>query len=554
MGYKVPDVNNCYDFTCVLGQLNQWCCVHAPLVQAVYDQCKATSLSEQVSWLFGVVRDVVKAQQCVDGNFETLYNFVKDYVDNIDIQKYVDDWLNKKLEDGTLENLLNSEILNNILKETGTIIHDYPFMWRDDEYKNYVDMVLSVAASYFVNEINNECIVGEPTGRNTPFFAKYNDGNTYMGLLGQGEFIYTDKEVYNGNTYPVLYLDCSGFVSLMTKGRRYTDSPYYKAFTGTTDEYTLRSYAREIGTYYTDEYTIDFLNKIVSYWIADMLHVSGCPLHNLSKYDSKTKELNVDMSEFAYLKTGDILFNGSSYLTNRYKGIHHCMIYLKSLDDIQIYGQPYGVSFKAVLHDNDNEQYGYIIHCDSESGVLKIETLYSRMIKYGGVNPGTEYIYYSHPVHNAWNSSKANYKITGLLQWYSDTSIIGRSGGSYVNGFSVYNPTFDATSKIMTIRKLYTTFLQIGHGNALKIDDDLNNLTNGVYFSDTADISAGILNTPFTAFPYLLIDFGNIDNDNPRYGIQIAFPQSGESNQTEIKIRTRGFNTPWNQWKSISLT
>lgn len=97
MGYQVPDVNNCYDFTCVLGQLNQWCCVNAPLVQSVYDQCKATSLSEKVSWLFGVVRDVVKAQQCVDGNFATLYNFVQDFFKNLDLQEQVNKWLNENL-------------------------------------------------------------------------------------------------------------------------------------------------------------------------------------------------------------------------------------------------------------------------------------------------------------------------------------------------------------------------------------------------------------------------------------------------------------------------
>lgn len=98
MGYQVPSVNQCYDFTCVIGQLQAWCCSHAPLVQSVYDECKGTSLSEQVAYLFGVVRDVVKAQQCVDENFKTLYDFVKDFFENLDLQEEVNKWLEINLK------------------------------------------------------------------------------------------------------------------------------------------------------------------------------------------------------------------------------------------------------------------------------------------------------------------------------------------------------------------------------------------------------------------------------------------------------------------------
>lgn len=98
MGYQVPSVNQCYDFTCVIGQLQAWCCSHAPLVQSVYDECKGTSLSEQVAYLFGVVRDVVKTQQCVDENFKTLYDFVKDFFENLDLQEEVNKWLEINLK------------------------------------------------------------------------------------------------------------------------------------------------------------------------------------------------------------------------------------------------------------------------------------------------------------------------------------------------------------------------------------------------------------------------------------------------------------------------
>lgn len=125
MGYQVPSVNQCYDFTCVIGQLQAWCCSHAPLVQSVYDECKGTSLSEQVAYLFGVVRDVVKAQQCVDENFKTLYDFVKDFFENLDLQEEVNEWLNHAKNDGTLETIFGN-LYQNLKLEIQSIANGSP--------------------------------------------------------------------------------------------------------------------------------------------------------------------------------------------------------------------------------------------------------------------------------------------------------------------------------------------------------------------------------------------------------------------------------------------
>lgn len=128
MGYQVPSVNQCYDFSCVIGQLQAWCCSHAPLVQSVYDECKGTSLSEQVAYLFGVVRDVVKAQQCVDENFKTLYDFVKDFFENLDLQEEVNKWLQNAYDSGLLLQLLISNFpeYNKLLN-----LYKYPDIYVD---------------------------------------------------------------------------------------------------------------------------------------------------------------------------------------------------------------------------------------------------------------------------------------------------------------------------------------------------------------------------------------------------------------------------------------
>ena len=112
--------------------------------------------------------------------------------------------------------------------------------------------------------MGSNSVVGEPLGRNTPFIAKYNNGNTYMGVLGQGEFISTDTEFYNGVEYPVVYLDCSGFVSLLTKCRDYESSTYFSAFNGgSINDQISRAY--EKGTKTDKPYTLDFLQNITTY-------------------------------------------------------------------------------------------------------------------------------------------------------------------------------------------------------------------------------------------------------------------------------------------------
>ena len=545
---------NNYNLDVILNQLNCWCLQWRGKIATVFPS--GMTQIEQIQELFTAVKNCCEAQVEVMEKFCELYKFVTDYLTNLNIQKYVNEWLDGKLKDGTLEDLLNATVLEDILKETGEIIHNYPFEWRGDLYKNFLDMVYSVAASYFVNCVNCLCVNGTPTGRNTPFFAKYNDGNTYVGLLGQGEFISTDKEIYNEVEYPVLYCDCSGFVSLLTKGRDYVNSPYYKAFNGETNQQTLIKSALEIGTYWDNEYTIDFLNKIVTYWMADILNNSGCPLHKLSTYDPSTKKLNVDESEFKFLKNGDILFSANAELTNRYRGIHHCMIYLKSLDDFNVYGEPYGVTFKALIGEDDNESYGYIIHCDGDNGILKIETLYKRMTQ-AARETGVEYTYYSHAVHTVFNSSMANYKLNGMFNTYNNTFLIGRSGNSYGNSpnkntQAYYSPD-DFSFNAYILRAPSIT---AGRGFALKNGDDLNDksLEGGIYFSDSASISAGIQNSPWSEYPFQLYYMSRyLDGENSRYGVMLAFTVTG-SNPARMKVRTCGYNGVWSNWYNVTLT
>lgn len=140
MGYQVPDVNNCYDFTCIISQLEKFCCENAPLVQSVYDECKATSLSEQVSYLLCVVKKTLESQVCLMKSYKELYEFVKKWYEKLYNTVYGDDFINKiilpKVElwvKNNIENFIGDAIKQVFfgLTDNGYFIAYIPDSWNE---------------------------------------------------------------------------------------------------------------------------------------------------------------------------------------------------------------------------------------------------------------------------------------------------------------------------------------------------------------------------------------------------------------------------------------
>lgn len=516
-----------------------WCQKVLPLA---YDD--SLSYYELLCKVVAKLNEVVDNENQLNETFQQLKEWVENYFDSIDFQQMVNNKLDEMTENGVLEDMIDNKLLGNI-KFNQVFI-------ADEDQNAFINDMLTCAVSYLINSMGSNSVVGEPLGRNTPFIAKYNNGNTYMGVLGQGEFISTDTEFYNGVEYPVVYLDCSGFVSLLTKCRDYESSTYFSAFNGgSINDQISRAY--EKGTKTDKPYTLDFLQNITTYDEAYYLQKSGCPLHRLS--ENTEEKLNVNENAFKNLITGDILFFSTPTLTNRYKGIHHCAIYVKSLEQLNIYGAPYNVTFKKGYEpENDNDEYGFIIDCGGfvdAPNAIKISSLYTRM-KY----TQNEITYFIHPVSSCFNSTKAMNCLLGISPSYDSIYLVDRRQNRFGwiwNGIKIeQNPSTGYNS--INLRNIITRTINVSGININRLGEliDLNAIPNGVYLCDSATVAQGILNTPYNNTPFILVQIGVLDDTsiNRSYGMQFAVQQS-QINAEKLKFRSSSYGAEWTEWETI---
>ena len=377
-------------------KLKAWC---RRVLPAVYDD--SLSYYEQLARLVAKINEVIESD-----------NELRHIVENIDgtIEQTVTDILNEWLKDGTLKEIIGNSI---------------PFVPTGDIREDYKNDVMSCIASYLVVEYGSDCVIGTPRNIPEQVAFHYYDDKGYQGYLrtspdtrNNSSFIYDTTQVIGGNTFHIFNTDCSSFVSLILKCRHYIESPYYYAFTTPNfDDKTMLKKCLENGDIDSKPYTLDWLNYIITYRAAYIMDSSGCTVKTLStKKPNETPD--VDMSVFSTMETGDILFFGSSkYAGTRYKGIHHCAIYIKDLADLNKFATQYGVEFKPILQPDDDTSYGFMCHVSTSTdgksqaeggykNVCRIETIWSYMNR---VNTGSTYsnVFTCKPYSNSLNSSKA---------------------------------------------------------------------------------------------------------------------------------------------------
>lgn len=463
----------------VTGSFRYWCYKVLPLV---YDD--SLSYYELLCKVVKAIRDVIYN---VDGVREDMtklvkaYNELKKYVDtyfdNLDVSAEVDKKLDEMAADGTLADIINDQIFQDLVKQLETEISRVPFELDDANKKKYLDESTKAIASYFASGVSLDSVIGQSNV--TPKTAYvYTDGDKgYMGVLGQGKtgFVYTDTKVINGLTYPVAYIDCSQFVSLITKCRDFAHSPYEYAFKNkdNINNTTLRSTCMEMGYLDEDEYyTFDFFNYIYSARMAFVMNNSGNQVRLVS---SKLTSAEVEFTEYAEtLEDGDLLFIGNptkySGKEKRYLGLHHVGVFYKTLDKLNAAAAQYNISLRDIDNGLKNE-YGYIIHSTGTTGeatnTLRINTLYA----YANTLPtdGVRVIYSCKPYANSLNSNKARRAISYMFSEY-DKFGFGDRNGNY--NYIRYNE--DDKGRML--------FQQISYnGSQIPAGSDLNTIKDGYY-------------------------------------------------------------------------
>lgn len=434
--------------------------VHRTLPLVYDDSLSYMELLSKV--LFHLNKNIEKTNE-ISKLLAQLTEYINKFYDSDEFKTTLEEVLDEMAEDGTLDTML-SEIANST-----------KFIPTDEEHDAYVNGVAAGIVSYLVHMCSGTCssVVGTPTNTLQKFAAKYCDDYSviYPNLLTYDAIVdneftfgkwvndnnlvshgdYYDSVTVGGVSYPVMYMNCSGFATLLTKGRAYAFSPWYELYTNaepTGKELALK--ALEYGDMHEAPWTVDFMNTLYTWRMASVMRGSGCiPKKIVSKSGSAvTYEDAID-----YLRDGDIIFFGNPNNGNyseRYLNVHHCAIYFKTLTKLNEAASYYGVSVKAWDDSVDSDNHGYVVHCTTGSdgtyginNVFRIDTLDSYMSR---TNDG-EVLYGCQISANALNSGKQYLAVSGRMPLYLSEVVTGSRHNYLASGTNFnYNSVIAMTS------------------------------------------------------------------------------------------------------------
>ena len=468
-----------------------------------------------------------------------------EYFNSADFEQLVSDKLDEMAEDGTLDALINGEKM---------------FVPNPGSRTLYKAETLEKIANWLYYMKNSYCcqLAGSRPVGSVIYTPVYNtDGKGWQSLVGK-DSIYTndfDADDTDSSGTPIVYMNCTGFLNMITRCRGFQDSPYYAAFTDpTTSTETLRSLCLENGGPFSHSWTFDFLNWLHSYNLYYIMEKSGCtpnPIFHDGEYDPKY-ETN--------LETGDILFSarsGNSY----YMGVHHCMYYLKSLEDLNALGLSLGCSFRAMSYAGRDEYpntgaHGYVVHCSTGlasegyandgADVIRIDTLEHVIARDVEEHPDASVVYYaSKPYSNALNSSKARKAVSFTID-DPNQLMFGSRGANAFPTRNRYNVTEDRwyMNEIVTGNTIVSGTLVTGDTVTAV---DLNTFDGGVVsWLATAVSGSKILHAPDSSAGTCL-SFAN----SVLRGIQIVVTGSGVMYFRRKAIS--GTDGVWGDWKQVTV-
>lgn len=486
-----------------------WCNKVLPLV---YDD--SLSYYELLAKVVNQLNKVAEQSNKTSEGLQALAQYVNDYLTSDEFKAYIEEELDKMAEDGTLNAML-SEISNST-----------KFIPSDDEHSAYVSGVSAAIADWFSNMApgTSDSVTGSSTSVSQKYAAIYNDDYsvlfpnllTYDAIVdnvwsfGKDPTLFPDTPVdsrydsinVSGLTYPVMYMNCAGFVTMITKGRAYSVSPWLKLYTdadATGKELAVT--ALEYGDMDEAPWTVDFMNTCITWRMAGVMKGSGCTPKLIAS--KSAGGLTSFEDALQYLRDGDVVFCGNpadSNYAQRYLSIHHCAIYFKTLQSLNAAGQLFGIQFKP-WDDSTDVSHGYLVHCTSGSGsgspsvqnVIRIDTLDSYMTRVAN----NEKLYGCQISANAMNSSKEYLAVTGIMPLYNADMNPGarhnfRASASDIDFNTVRaftSGTNNGTFSYGQYRYAQPTISIAAAGSTVDLDNFVGPRESGIYLIDASNVT-----------------------------------------------------------------
>lgn len=522
---------------------------------SIFNEFPYTNFHEMnLDWLLMKMKELVEEWFSYKSNWEKwkndtnkafndLRNFVNNYFDNLDVQDEINNKLDQMVEDGTLEEVIN-DYLGNV---KGVLENMTPAAVDRTDYKN---MVRRNLVSFLVRNNFSSCINGSPVNNDYRVVYKYFIGKTYAGLFGAGSFVRNDVETINGQEYKVAYFDCTTFVSLITRGRAFDNSPYAQAFRypDATDE-DLIPYAIENPDPNMD-YTFDCLNNLKTDNASRIMNNSGNTIQLLKHVPGGELDMNV----FRKLETGDIIWMGSpEHRPNNYRNIYHCALYVETLEELNEYADIYGITFKPA--DSFSHEHGFIVEVVSLGSVAYQDKLVIHTLDYWlntVVLGQTQNVFMTKSYANANNSNKQYSLVSGMYRMYDEMRIVNTCSYGEIN-FPEYVPKINIVPEGSYVG---------GRPMALRnvnIDDMTTAKYNGIWKvynnDDLASLSGTLPVLP--AVDSYFFDLVVMGNDvTGRGAIQILTVISRTQNVKNLMfIRQTGpADTTFGTWRAIGST
>lgn len=404
--------------------------VHKALPLVYDDALSYMELLSKVLWALNKNTEKTNEMSKV---IASLVEFINKFFESDEFERILTEKLDEMAEDGTLDTMLNE------------ITHSTKFIPTDEEHEQYVSGVCATIADWFANMANgtSDSVVGNSntTYQKTAVIYcdnydviypnimtydaiiddKWTFGKWHDAFPGTSSDVNHDSVTTGGATYPVTYMNCAGFVTMLTKGRGYSVSPWAALFNNSDiTGRQLARYCMEYGDTYETPWTFDFMNVLYTWRMAGIMKSSGC---TPKKIVSKSGDVVTWEDDVNYLRDGDVIFCGNlTNHANRYLGIHHCLIYFRDLTALNQAGQRWGIGFKA-WNSSLNDEHGYVVHCTTSSdgqtygykNVLRVDAFDDYVSR---LNSG-EILYGSQVSANALNSSKEYLATSGWMPLFN---------------------------------------------------------------------------------------------------------------------------------------